>query len=404
MTHWDTIVSFENLCRAAKRAARAKRGVRGAARFLERLEPEVLALQRELKAGEWRPGKCVRFVIVDPKERVITAAPFRDRVVHHALIDPLEPMFDSRLVPQSFACRRGKGCRRALEHVRGLVERHEYFLKLDIAKCFESIRHDKVLEAVEECTQEPEVLGLVEVVLSGPAEVKAAARVRGREGEPGKSGGGAPGGAGRGLPIGNLTSQWFANLLLGRIDRRIVEAWGIDAYARYMDDFLVFGASKAELRAVHAGIERFVAEELDLRLKSRATLLAPVRVGVPFLGWRLQRGGMRLRPENARRTVRRLRHRRWQWREGRIDSASYLAGLQSVVAHLEQGAMRDWRVKVARACSLTEAEWAAGPMASPRASTAGAASTMPPRTRVPRTATTTRRRTRTTTSASVPPR
>jgi len=409
MTHWDEITAFENLCRAAKRAARAKRGVRGAARFLERLEPEVLALQRELNAGEWRPGRCVQFVIRDPKERVITAAPFRDRVVHHALIDPLEPVLDARLIPQSFACRRGKGCRKALEHVRGLVAVHSHFLKLDIAKCFPSIRHDKVLDAMRECTDEPKVLQLVEHVLSGPPSGVPSAEAAGPEdhgSRVARSTGplGSREASRRGLPIGNLTSQWFANLVLGRIDRLVVHRLGFDSYARYMDDFLIFGDSKAELREVQREVELFVHAELDLWLKAGATMLAPISEGVPFLGWRIRRGGMRLRPENARRTLRRLRLRRWQWRTGRIDAASCLAAWQSVVAHLEQGQMREWRVKVASACRIREEEWAAGPLASPRASTAGAASTMPPRMRVLRTATTTRRRTRTTISASVPPR
>ena len=403
MTYWEEITAFENLCRAAKRAARAKRGVRGAARFLERLEPEVFALQRELKAGEWRPGRCVQFVIRDPKERVITAAPFRDRVVHHALIDPLEHALDALLIPQSFACRRGKGCRKALEHVRGLVAVHSHFLKLDIAKCFPSIRHDKVLEVMRECTDELELLQLVGHVLSGPHRGLPLAVSAGLEDSRSRAAG-SNGPNGRGLPIGNLTSQWFANLVLGRIDRLVVHRLGFDSYARYMDDFLIFGESKAELREAQREIELFVHAELDLRLKSRATMLAPVSEGVPFLGWRIRRGGMRLRPENARRTLRRLKLRRWQWRTGRIGAASFLAASQSVVAHLEQGQMREWRVKVASACRIREEEWAAGPLASPRASTAGAASTMPPRMRVLRPATTTRRRTRTTISASAPPR
>lgn len=158
MNAWEEVTSFTNLCRAAKRAARCKRRVAGAARFLERLEPQALALQRELVGDTWRPGRAVTFVIRDPKLRTITAAPFRDRVVHHALIDPLEPELDAALVPESFACRRGKGTHKALEHAREMVRRHSHFLKLDIAKCFESIGHGLVLDTLEGLGLSPEIL------------------------------------------------------------------------------------------------------------------------------------------------------------------------------------------------------------------------------------------------------
>lgn len=135
-TAWQTIVSFANLCRAAKNAVRGKRSVQGAARFLAQLEPEVLQLQRALVTGLWQPGRPVTFDIRDPKVRTITAAPFRDRVVHHALIDVLEPGLDAALLPCTFACRRGYGQHRALQHAQRLVRRHGWFSKLDVAKFF----------------------------------------------------------------------------------------------------------------------------------------------------------------------------------------------------------------------------------------------------------------------------
>lgn len=121
---WETIVSFDNLCSAAIAAARGKRTVRGVARFMERLEPEVLQLQRELRSDSYRPGASTTFVVHDPKTREITAAPFRDRVVHHALIDPLEPWLDRRMIAHSYACRRGRGQHRALGRATRLLRGH----------------------------------------------------------------------------------------------------------------------------------------------------------------------------------------------------------------------------------------------------------------------------------------
>lgn len=313
-SQWSRITSFANLCRAAKRAARDQRRARGAARFLERLELESLALQRELVSGEWRPARPTTFTIHDPKERVITAAPFRERVVHHALVDPLEPLFDAALAPETFACRRGKGTHAAIAHARELVRRHRYFLKLDIHKCFDSIEHQVVLDTLAPLALEPQVTDLCARVLAG-----------------------AGGRLGVGLPIGNLTSQWFANLVLGRIDRFVLGELGASGYVRYMDDFALFGDDKLVLKRAHDIVEAFVHDELKLALKSRATILAPVRDGLPFLGWKLHRGTLRIRPQNLRRLRRRLRHRAWERRSGRIAESVFVAALRSALTHLAHG-------------------------------------------------------------------
>lgn len=335
MAEWDTIVSFENLCRAAKRAARGKRQVAGAARYLERLEPNALKLQRSLREGSWRPSRPTTFVITDPKRREISAAPFADRVVHHALIDPLEQRMDQTLCAQTFACRRGKGTHRALNHAQEELRRHSHFLKLDIAKCFASIEHQLVLETLQASVDlESRSMALVRHLLAGDQ--------------------GAPG---VGLPIGNLTSQWFANLVLGRIDRFVLGSIGIGGYVRYMDDFVLFSDSKEELRSAFERVQDFVRTELRLELKKRATILAPASQGLPYLGWRLYRGTRRLRPENARRTRRRLRHRRWELRQGRIDSQQYLAALSSVLAQLGQGTdNKETRSSILGLC-MSESEW-----------------------------------------------
>jgi RNA-directed DNA polymerase len=314
MNEWEEICSFSNLCRAAKRAARGKRHVAAAARFLQRLEPEVLSLEQELRTDSWRASPPTTFVISDPKVREISAAPFRDRVVHHALIDPLEQRFDAALCDQTFACRRDLGTHRALNSAQELVRRHSHFLKLDIAKCFMSIQHVVVLDTLAPFRLSTETMRLVVRILAG-----AGKRL------------------GCGLPIGNLTSQWFANLVLGRIDQFVQGELGIPGYVRYMDDFVLLADSKRKLRSAHESLFSFVRTELRLELKASATILAPVSQGLPFLGWRLYRSMRRLRPENLRRTRKRLKHRRWELQSGRIDTLQYTDALRSVLAHLDQG-------------------------------------------------------------------
>ncbi len=328
---WPSVVAFESLLAAARRAAKGKRGVAAVARFLADVEPEVLALQRELRTGTWRPGPASSFLIRDPKVRTITAAPFRDRVVHHALMGALEPVLDRRMVAGSFACRRGKGAHAALRYARKLLRRHEWFLKLDVERCFESMAHDVVLATLARSVKDRRVLLLAERI------------VRAGRGN-------------RGLPIGSLTSQWLANLVLDRMDHFVIEELGVGGYVRYMDDFVLFGASKADLRAHRATFAAFVTEELDLRLKERATIVAPARQGLPFLGWRLHRGVTRLRHANVRRSKRRLRRRVEEYRAGRIDEEALAASVRSVCEHLRQGGTLGLRRR-----------WFEGPGDEPRA-------------------------------------
>ncbi len=309
---WPVITSFANLSRATRRAARGKRRAREVARFLAHEEPELLRLQRELLEGTWRPGRPTTFVIRDPKERVITAAPFRDRVLHHALIDPLEAELDARLLPHSFACRRGRGQHRALAQAQWLLRRHAWFLKMDVAKFFASLDHEVVLGTVRATIAEAPVVDLFEKIVRAPAGVT------------------------RGLPIGHLTSQWLANLVLGRLDARVVDGLRVSGYVRYMDDFVLFGPSKASLRVAEGEI---VAKLAALRLapKASATILAPCHVGLPFLGWRIYRATMRVRPENLRRTRRRIRCREAQARAGLLGEKELADAVRAAIEHLRHG-------------------------------------------------------------------
>jgi RNA-directed DNA polymerase len=255
---FDGVVTFENLMAATKKAARGKRGAAATARFLERAEFEALALRRELIEGTWQPGKPTTFTIRDPKVRVITAVPFRDRVVHHAVMSALAPIFDRRMIAGSFACRRGKGSHAAVSFAHGLLRRYGFFLKLDIQKCFGSLDHDVVLGVVGRVVKDRRVLALLHRIVS------------------------AGGDAGRGLPIGSLTSQWLANLTLDRLDHHVKEVLRIPGYARYMDDFVLFSNDRESLRAAHAALGEFLASELRLAIKEKATPRAgAARVALP---------------------------------------------------------------------------------------------------------------------------
>lgn len=313
---WPRVVNFGNLLDAAGRAAKGKRESRAAARFLERAEWEVLGLQREIEAGTWRPGRAATFEIHDPKRRTISAVPFRDQVVHHALIAVLGPLFDRRMIDDSHACRKGHGQHEALRRARRFARRFAFFLKLDVRSFFASVSHDVVLGVLCRILKDRRVLDLCETVLRGPSGQDE---------------------AGRGLPIGSLTSQWFANLVLDPLDHHVKETLRIPGYVRYMDDLLLFADERQALRAAHDQVESFLADRLRLRLKERATVLGPVSQGIPFLGWQVFRGTVRLRPENRRRYRWRLRQRRWELERGLRSEESYRQGVASLFELLRQG-------------------------------------------------------------------
>ena len=312
---WEQVTGFDALCCAARRASRGKRDRSSVARFLERLEPQVLALQAELQKGSYRPGEPQQFEIHDPKQRTITAAPFRDRVVHHALMAPLEPLFERRMVAHSFACRRGKGTHAALDHAQRQVRRTEWFHRFDVARCFDSIRHDLVLAAVRRCVRDPRVLRLFRTVIE------------------------SGGTSGRGLPIGSLTSQWSANLLLDRLDHFVLEQVRPRGYVRYMDDFVLFDSDKARLKTMRSDACRFLEVELDLQPKQRSLQLARCGDGLPFLGWRLYPRMRRIRPENLRRIRRRLATHRRKIGHGRPPE-DFAPSTRAIIEHLRSGSSR----------------------------------------------------------------
>jgi hypothetical protein len=319
---WPQVVAFDALCRAADRAARGKRDTRAVAGFLERRELEVLRLGRALSDGTWRPSPAQEFVIHDPKRRTITAVPFADRVVHHALIAPLEPVFERRMIATSFACRRNKGMHRALRAMRRLVRGHRYALKLDVAAFFPSLAHRVVLDTLRRIVKDGRVLDLAATILAGPPDAPP---------------------FDRGLPIGSLTSQWFANVVLDRLDHFVKERLRVRAYLRYMDDFALGADDKATLHRAHGEIAAYLRDELDLALKERATRLAPTTEGVPWLGFLVFPGTVRVRPENLRRFAWRLRFLRHALHRGRIDEDRYRRGVASVVAHMSHADTRALR-------------------------------------------------------------
>ncbi len=309
------LCSFKNLYRAFHRACRGSGKTDEACRFFFRLEPELLSLQADLQSGAYRPAKYRYFQIYDPKERTISVAPFRDRVAHHALVGVIEPVFDLTFIRDSYATRKGKGSHKAILRAQEFLGRNEWYLKFDIEKYFDSIDHELLLALLQRKIKDKRVLDLAAVIIKNSDASRDL-------------------GAGKGLPIGNLTSQFFANVYLDPLDHYVKDKLGRKCYLRYMDDGVIFAGEKDCLREVLMMIRTFLGRELHLKLKERATLINTRQHGLPFLGCRIFPGLIRVKNENVRRIKRRMQMREREFQQGKIEEERFLCSMRSSVAHL----------------------------------------------------------------------
>ncbi|MBF0311177.1 MAG: RNA-dependent DNA polymerase [Magnetococcales bacterium] len=310
---FDAIVSFANLWQAAHKAWRGKKDKVRIADFYFNLEPELLLLQHELISGRYQPRPYHVFTVTDPKRREIAAADFRDRVVHHAIIQILEPLFERRLIFDTYACRLGKGAHAAVQRAQTFARRHPFFLKCDVRKYFQSVDHAILNTLLARIIKDPLVLDLLARIIAHPV--------------PGHA-------TGKGIPIGNLTSQHFANLYLGELDHFLKERMGIPSYLRYMDDFLCFGESRSFLHGMHETVRQFLADHLALELKETATLLTPTSEGIPFLGFQLFPATIRLPHRGMARFRHNLAARTRAFQKGEIHERLLSLSIGSMIGHM----------------------------------------------------------------------
>ena len=285
-------------------------------------------MQEELLDGAYRPGAFTAFVIQDPKERVIHAAPFRDRVLHHALVRVWEPFLERRFDNDSYACRKGRGMDAALNRARAFTRKAAFVLKTDIEKCYPSIDHAVLMGILRETFKDGRLLDLLAILIDHGGD------------------------RGRGLPIGNLTSQWFANLYLDRVDRFIRHELKPSGYVRYMDDMALFGTDRHFLAESRRRLGDWIGDKLLLRLKEKATQIHATRTGWPFLGFRVLPSGLRLRRQTWRRFVKRLGLRYHLFERGRLSLREYTASVECMIAHQRRADAVGLRRKEMRTAEL----------------------------------------------------
>ncbi len=327
---WPQLVSFDHLHACARRALRGKRKSPEACAFHADLEVNVLALQRELEGGSYEPGAYRTFRIVEPKPRLISVAPFRDRVVHHAVVAVIEPAFERRFIHHSYACRAGKGTHAALAQFRRWAAATGVMLKLDIRKYFPTIDHEILKALLRKGVGDARVLALCDRIIdaSNPQE-PAVQHFPGDDLL-------TPLSRRRGLPIGNLTSQFFANVYLDPLDHFVTDAQRCGRYLRYMDDFVCFDPDKGRLRALRAAISTYLPS-LRLKLNEGKSRIRRLSEGVEFLGFVHRPGSARLAAANVRRQRRRVRALRRGYAAGALDADDVRASLTAWCAHAAHG-------------------------------------------------------------------
>ena len=323
---------WENLLLAYRKAARGKRGKAATASFEFGVADRLLALQRDLADGSYRPGPYSHFTIHEPKRRLISAAPFRDRVAHHALCNVIEPLFEARFHPYSYANRVGKGTHRAVDRLQAYARRYRYVLRLDVVQHFPSLDHAVLKRELFRVIADEEIRWLIAAILrSGEGILADDYDVVYFSGDT-LLDGMRP----RGLPIGSLTSQFWSNCYLNPLDWFVARGLGCSAYLRYVDDLALFSDSKGQLRQWRQQIVRYLAG-LRLTLHEAKAQAQPVTAGIPWLGFVVYPSHRRLKRRNAVHFRRRLAHNLTLYRAGAISFAELDASVQGWINHVRYG-------------------------------------------------------------------
>jgi retron-type reverse transcriptase len=301
---YPLVCDFENLYLAYRKARKGKRGRAQPAQFERVQDDELLNLQEELQTFSYKPGAYHSFYIHDPKKRLISAAPFRDRVVHHALCRVIEPIWETRFIQDSYANRVGKGTHLALDRTQAYARNYAYVLQCDVKQFFPSIDHEILRNEFSRLIRDESVLWLCDQILrSGEGVLSEEYEMNYFEGDD-LLAANRP----RGLPIGNLTSQFWANVYLNGFDHFVKRELKCPAYVRYVDDFILFSNDKRELANWRTSIIRRLAE-LRLILHEESAQVYPTRTGIPFLGFRVHPEYRRVKQRKVihfRRKLRRL--------------------------------------------------------------------------------------------------
>ena len=262
---YERIYNFENLYKAYLKARRNKRYKKEVLEFSKNLEENLIIIQNELLYRKYQPSRYREFIVYEPKKRLILALPFKDRVVHQAICSVIEPIFDATFIHDTYACRKGKGTLAGVKRNAYFLNKaitnsaKVHYLKMDVSKYFYSIDHSVLKQLLRKKLRCKETLELLDVIIDNIDDP--------------------------GIPVGNLTSQLFANIYLSSLDHYIKEELEIKHYVRYMDDMIILHHNKRQLWEWFARIKLFLEEKLKLKFNGK-TSVSNIDGGIDFLGYR----------------------------------------------------------------------------------------------------------------------
>ncbi|WP_373220870.1 reverse transcriptase/maturase family protein [Mediterraneibacter gnavus] len=337
------IYDFENLFYSYKAAIKCKRYRQDVMEYTDRLEDNLIILQNELIWGLYEVGRYNIFYVYEPKKRLIMSLLFKDRVAQHAIYRQLNPLIEKRFIYDSYACRVGKGTHKAIDRLQYWLCQTErkperyYYLKLDVSKYFYRIDHQKLKEILAKMIDDPPLLELLAKIIDCE-DTKF----------------GLPLGADIGdvafdemlgdvgLPIGNLTSQMFANLYLNELDQFCKHKLKLHYYIRYMDDIIILHHDKKYLEKVKQEIAAFLGSELHLQLNKK-TCIRPASMGIEFVGFRVWSTHRKLRKKTAKKLKRRLQYMFHAYTIGEIDKETLdrsVASYRGILKHFDSYGLR----------------------------------------------------------------
>ena len=318
---YPEIYEFDNLLKAAHKVLKGKKHTLKATEFYFNLEPNLLEISHSLKNKTYKPQKFHNFIIYQPKKCRISAADLYDNVVQHAICFQLEPYFEKFFIFHSFGSRKGKGPLKAMDCVSRFCKKFDYYLKLDIHKFFDSVDHKILKHKLASKFKDKDLLWLLNLIIDHTSTGSP----------PGKS-----------IPIGNLTSQYFSNLYLDQMDHYIKEELKIKGYIRYMDDFVLFANDKIIL---HRALQELYDHLKSIKLELSQQILAPIREGVPFLGYHFFRNFIRIQQPKWRRFKKQFRSTQDAFLRGELETEKFINIIMGLTDSISYGNTRNLRGK-----------------------------------------------------------
>lgn len=305
---FNQIVDPEKLFSAWDEFRKGKSTKRDVLAYKSDLESNILQLSDELKMNKYIPGAYSSFYVSDPKQRHIHKASVGDRILHHAIFTALKPIFEPTFIANSFSCREGKGTHKGVEVLGKILRRVSkngnvpcFALKCDIKKFFDSVNHLILMKIIERKIKDQRLINLLENIIKAYTSKQSTLIKR------------------RGIPIGNLTSQMFANIYMNEFDQYIKHELKVKNYLRYTDDFIIISGDLKYLQGLIYSINSFLKSELDLNLHPKKVFIRSFYQGIDFLGYVIRPHYKIVRTKTKRRAFKKVYQKVLEYKKGVIS-------------------------------------------------------------------------------------